>query len=339
MVRNVIFGCEGHSLTADEKAFFSDTNPWGFILFRRNCETAEQTRILCTELRTLLGRNVPILIDHEGGRVSRLSPHIVPKRVAMGEIGALVEKAGLDKAEEAARTAGEILGRDSRLVGCNVNCAPMIDVRQPGAHDIVGDRAFSEDPEIVAKLGRALADGLIAGGCLPIAKHIPGHGRAMCDSHLDLPRVCEAEEVLDNTDFAPFRALNDIPLGMTAHIVYEAVDADQPATLSSKVIDDIIRGQIGFDGLLMTDDLSMKALTGSFTERAEGSLKAGCDLVLHCNGDMAEMVAVAIGCGPLSAEAERRSEKALSQLREPSAIEMAKLEERFASLMEPSTLS
>ncbi|MEM9234178.1 MAG: beta-N-acetylhexosaminidase [Pseudomonadota bacterium] len=339
MVRNVIFGCEGQTLSPEEKAFFADTDPWGFILFRRNCETAEQTRALCTELRSVVGRDAPILIDHEGGRVSRLSPHIVPKRVAMGDLGELAQRDGLERAVEAARLAGEILGRDSRLVGCNVNAAPIVDVRQPDAHDIVGDRAFAEDPDVVARLGQALAEGLEEGGCLSILKHIPGHGRAMSDSHLELPRVDTPLDDLVSTDFAPFAALNHLPLGMTAHIVYDAVDANRPATLSEAVIYEVIRGRIGFDGLLMTDDLSMKALTGGFTYRAEQSLKAGCDLVLHCNGDMAEMVAVAIGCGPLTEAAEIRSRKALGSLVRPSETDMAELEERFASLMNASTLS
>lgn len=339
MVRNVIFGCEGQVLSPEEKAFFADIDPWGFILFRRNCETAEQTRALCAELRATVGRDAPILIDHEGGRVSRLSPHIVPKRVAMGEIGELAGNVGIDRAIEAAKLAGEILGRDSRLVGCNVNAAPMVDVRRPEAHDIVGDRAFSDNADVVSKLGQALAEGLEAGGCLSILKHVPGHGRATSDSHLELPRVEASLDDLVSTDFAPFAALNHLPLGMTAHIVYDAVDAEHPATLSEAVIYEVIRGRIGFDGLLMTDDLSMKALTGGFTYRAEQSLKAGCDLVLHCNGDMAEMVAVAIGCGPLSEAAEIRSRKALGSVGRPSETDMAELEERFASLMNPSTLS
>ena len=339
MVRNVIFGCAGTTLTADEKAFFADTDPWGFILFRRNCETAEQTLALCTELRGVVGREAPILIDHEGGRVSRLSPHIVPKRPAMGEIGALAQTSGDARAVEAARVMGEILGRDSRLVGCTVNCAPMVDVRQEGAHDIVGDRAFGGDPQLVARLGAALANGLMAGGCLPVVKHIPGHGRAMCDSHLDLPRVEEPIGTLMETDFVPFALLAELPLAMTAHIVYETVDREQPATLSARVIDEVIRQRIGFEGLLMTDDLSMKALTGSFTERAERSLAAGCDLVLHCNGDMGEMLSVALGTAEMSGEAAHRSEAALRQLRSPSETPMARLEERFASLMNPSTLS
>ena len=333
MVRNVIFGCEGQTLKAEERDFFADADPWGFILFRRNCETAEQTRALCAELREAVGRDAPILIDHEGGRVSRLSPHIVPKRPAMGEIGALAEREGEEAAIEAARLIGEILARDSRLVGCTVNCAPMVDVRMEGADDIVGDRAFSDDPALVGKLGAAQAEGLIAGGCLPVVKHIPGHGRAMCDSHLDLPQVDAPLESLLEIDFDPFTRLNHLPLGMTAHIVYDCIDREQPATLSARVIDEVIRQRIGFDGLLMTDDLSMKALKGSFTERAELSLAAGCDLVLHCNGDMGEMVAVTLGTGPLTKAAQQRHERAMAALHAPSETPMEDLEERFASLM------
>lgn len=336
MARSVIFGCEGPVLTAEEKAFFRDVDPWGFILFRRNCESAEQTRALCSQLHETVGRQARVLIDHEGGRVSRLSPHIVPKRPAMGILGELALTDGLQQAVRATELAGEILARDSRLVGCTVNCAPMVDVRQKEADEIVGDRAFSEDAGIVTALGRALADGLSKGGCLPVVKHIPGHGRAMCDSHLDLPCVSSQRDELDRTDFTPFRELNDLPLGMTAHIVYEAIDPDQPATLSEKVISDVIRGHIGFDGLLMTDDLSMKALTGNYTARAENSLKAGCDLVLHCNGQMAEMVAVAIGAAPLSDAASRRSERALAALKTPSETPIEDLEEQFASLVTPA---
>lgn len=339
MVGSAIFGCAGQTLTDDERRFFKDADPWGFILFRRNCETADQTRALCAQLRDSVGRDAPILIDHEGGRVSRLSPHIVPKRPAMGDLGILAARAGEAVAIEAAHQIGEILARDSRLVGCTVNCAPMIDVRMPGADDIVGDRAFSEDVELVAKLGLAQAEGLLAGGCLPIIKHIPGHGRAMCDSHLALPRVDAPCATLEVVDFAPFRQLGHLPLAMTAHIVYEDIDPDHPATLSNKVIDEIIRKQIGFDGLLMTDDLSMKALEGSFTERAANSLKAGCDLVLHCNGEMGEMVAVAEGISPLSVEATRRSEAALQQLRAPTVTDISQLEERFASQMNRASLA
>ncbi|WOI52432.1 beta-N-acetylhexosaminidase [Parvularcula sp. LCG005] len=338
MVSAAIFGCAGQTLSADERAFFADTDPWGFILFRRNCETVEQTRALCDELRDTVGRHAPILIDHEGGRVSRLSPHIVPKRPAMGLFDLLAQRTDLETAARAARLGGEILARDVLSVGCNVNCVPMVDVRQPDAHDIIGDRALGMTPDQVAVLGRAVADGTLAGGCLPVLKHIPGHGRALSDSHLELPRVSVGREDLDEIDFAPFRALNDLALGMTAHIVYDAIDPDRPATLSPPVLE-VIRKDLGFDGLLMTDDLSMKALTGSYRDRAAHSLEAGCDLILHCNGDMDEMRDTANGLSALTSEAERRSDRALKMLINPGVYDVAAAEQEFASLTNGASLS
>ncbi|MEM6649114.1 MAG: beta-N-acetylhexosaminidase [Pseudomonadota bacterium] len=328
MTSSVIFGCEGKVLSDEERTFFRATDPWGFILFRRNCETREQITALCGELRDTVGREAPILVDHEGGRVSRLSSHIVPKRPPMAVFEGLGKPASL----KAVRLGAELLARDAADVGITVNCVPMVDVRQPGAHDIVGDRAFSTSPETVAALGQAMIEGTLAGGCLPIIKHIPGHGRAMADSHLELPRVEASHGALSQCDFVPFKALAHAPLAMTAHIVYEALDDKEPATTSVTVIEDIIRKEIGFQGLLMTDDLSMKALKGSFYERSVKSLKAGCDLLLHCNGDMTEMEAVAGAAIPLSAEAERRSEKALTLLTPPAPAEKKSLEEEFASL-------
>ncbi|MEM9421226.1 MAG: beta-N-acetylhexosaminidase [Pseudomonadota bacterium] len=338
MASAAIYGCEGTTLGEAEEKFFREADPWGFILFRRNCESADQVWALCDALRSAVGREAPILVDHEGGRVSRLSPHIAPKRPPMEVFFQIVADAGLDPAVKAARLGGELLARDASAIGLNVNCVPMIDVRQPDAHEIVGDRALGEDPDTVIALGRAVMEGTLKGGCLPVIKHIPGHGRAKADSHLELPRVDAAADELNAVDFAPFSALSDAPLGMTAHIVYDALD-EAPATLSSSVIEDVIRRKIGFDGLLMTDDLSMKALQGSFTDRAEASLKAGCDLVLHCNGEMKEMTAVAAGTGALTAKAEARSERALAQLCPVGDVDLEALEEAFASLTNTATFS
>ena len=339
MVSAAIYGCEGTALSESEEKFFRETDPWGFILFRRNCETADQVWSLCDALQSAVGREAPILVDHEGGRVSRRSPHIAPKRPPMGLFFEIAETKGIEVGVKAARLGGELLARDAMAVGLNVNCVPMVDVRQPDAHDIVGDRALGEAPDIVTALGRAVMEGTFAGGCLPVIKHIPGHGRATSDSHLDLPKVEASREDLEDNDFAPFKALADAPLGMTAHIVFEALDADRPATLSPQVIEKIIRGTIGFDGLLMTDDLSMKALSGSFTDRAAASLKAGCDLVLHCNGDMVEMKAVAEGTGELTEGGEVRSQRALNQLVKPADTNLHALEEAFASLTNTGNLS
>lgn len=337
-VSAAIYGCGGLELSPAERAFFRAANPWGFILFRRNIRSAEQVRALCHSLRECVGRDAPILVDHEGGRVTRLSPELAPLRPPAAVYGSLAA-ISTERALAAARLGGELLARDASALGFNVNCVPMVDVRDPAAHDIVGDRAFGDDAALVAALGAALAEGSLAGGCLPVVKHIPGHGRARSDSHHELPRVDADRAALVETDFQPFHTLAHLPLGMTAHIVYSAIDPDLPATLSATVISEIIRRHIGFDGLLMTDDLSMKALTGSFADRAALSLRAGCDVVLHCNGDMAEMDAVAHGAGPLSAAARARSNRALAQLRRPAAVDMAAQEAAFAALTSTAALA
>lgn len=286
MAKPVIFGCSGLTLTAQERAFFEKEQPYGFIIFKRNIENPAQVKLLTDELKSCVKQKfVPILIDQEGGRVARLKPPHWPEFECCGAFESK-ENSEDESFNSAFRIASEL-----KLIGVNVDCAPMLDVRQPGAHDIVGDRAFSEDPKVVAKLGRAFMDGLKAGGVLPIIKHIPGHGRAMADSHLELPRVKASLKELE-ADFYPFRELNDAPYAMTAHIIYEAIDVENCATQSKKVID-VIRNNIGFKGLIMTDDLSMKALTGTFAERTTRSLEAGCDLILHCNGEMAEMQEIA----------------------------------------------
>lgn len=325
-----ILGCAGTTLTAEEVAFFKDVKPWGFILFKRNIADPNQVRALTAALRETVGRpDAPILIDQEGGRVARLQPphwRIYPPGRAYGELVAndpLV-------AREITRLGARLIAHDLHALGINVDCVPVLDVPDPQGHEIIGDRAYGDTPEQVATLGRAAAEGLLAGGVLPIIKHIPGHGRAMADSHLELPVVKAKLAELDARDFAPFRVLSDMPMAMTAHVVYTAIDRKNPATTSKKVIKKIIRESMGFDGLLMSDDLSMKALSGDFKQRAKDSLSAGCDVVLHCNGDMAEMKAVMSGVGRMSKEARRRAQAVMNRLvKVPEPLDVAEARARF----------
>jgi len=325
-----ILGCAGTTLTAEEVAFFRDVKPWGFILFKRNIADPEQVRALTAALRATVGRDdAPILIDQEGGRVARLQPphwRIYPPGRAYGE---LVANDPLT-AREITRLGSRLIAHDLRSIGINVDCVPVLDVPDPQGHEIIGDRAYGDTPEQVATLGRAAAEGLLAGGVLPIIKHIPGHGRALSDSHLELPVVKAKLLELEIRDFAPFRVLSDMPMAMTAHVVYSAIDRNRPATTSKKVIKKIIRESIGFDGLLMSDDLSMKALSGDFKQRAKDSLSAGCDVVLHCNGDMAEMKAVMSGVGRLGKEARRRAQAVMGRLvKVPEPFDVAEARARF----------
>ncbi|HEV2531245.1 beta-N-acetylhexosaminidase [Phenylobacterium sp.] len=333
--RACILGCAGPTLSKEEIAFFRDVKPWGFILFGRNVETPDQVRKLTDALRGTVGRpDAPILIDQEGGRVQRLrAPHwrTYPPGRAYGRL------AGNDPLlkREIARLGARLIAHDLAALGINVDCVPVLDVPDPAGHEIIGDRAYGQTPDEVASLGRAAAEGLIAGGVLPVIKHIPGHGRAMADSHLELPVVEASWDELDTRDFPPFRALSDMPMAMTAHVIYAAIDRKHPATTSKKVHRKAIRGAIGFDGLLMTDDLSMKALSGDFTDRARDSLSAGCDVVLHCNGDMGEMKAVVAGTGPLRGKSARRADAALARLpRKAEPLDLAEAVARFEAAFE-----
>ena len=325
-----ILGCAGPRLTPAERALFRDVRPWGFIVFKRNIETPDQVRGLVEDLRACVDRpNAPVLIDQEGGRVQRLGPphwRRYPPGRAYGDLAVndpLIRR-------EITRLGARLLAHDLASLGINVDCVPVLDVPAPDGHEIIGDRAYGDTAEDVALLGRAAAEGLIAGGVLPIIKHIPGHGRARADSHLNLPVVEASLEALDQRDFAPFRVLSDMPMAMTAHVVYAAVDARRPATTSRKVIRDVIRGAIGFDGLLISDDLSMKALSGDFTQRAKASLAAGCDIVLHCNGDPAEMAAAIAGVRPLAGKAKARAASALARLaRTPEPFDAEEGRARF----------
>jgi beta-N-acetylhexosaminidase len=331
--RAVIFGCQGTELTPSEADFLTAANPLGFILFARNCATRQQVSALVAALRETVGRpDAPVLIDQEGGRVQRLKPPQWRATPPPGRFGtlALTDRA---RALEAVRLNAECLAAELAPLGISVNCLPLLDLRLPGAHEIVGDRGFAADPELVAALGRACCEGLMAGGILPVIKHMPGHGRATVDSHAELPRVEAALAELEASDFAPFRALGDMPWAMTAHVVYDAVDPRRPATTSPKVIEQVIRGWIGFDGVLVSDDLSMAALDGDLGARAAAALSAGCDIALHCNGAPGEMEAVAAAAGPLSVQAVRRLGDAAARVGPPSRAEVAALAARRDALL------
>jgi beta-N-acetylhexosaminidase len=332
-VRAVIFGCDGHELTAAEQAFFQAVKPLGFILFNRNCGSPEQVRRLTKSLRETVGRgDAPILIDQEGGRVQRLRGEHWRPRPPAAAFGAIVRQ-NPAAARELAYDNARVMAAELHDLGINVDCVPCIDVPVEGAHDIIGDRAFGRDPWTVTALGQSVVDGMLDGGVLPVIKHMPGHGRARADSHMELPVVETSRAELERTDFVPFRALAKAPLGMTAHVVYTDIDAGAPATTSKRVLDEIVRGFIGFDGALMTDDLSMRALKGSFAERVHASIAAGCDLILHCNRNMDEMREVAEATPILSGKALERTERALAALRRPKPIAVAEVQARLDSAL------
>jgi len=309
-----IYGLEGLALTDDERAFFRDSEPAGFILFRRNCDNQEQMLRLTDSLRDISGRDdVPILIDQEGGRVARMRPPQWPAFPPAERFADLYRLAP-SSAIEAVRANARALGLMLRSVGVNVNALPLLDVRQEGASDIIGDRALGSEPMQVAALGRAVLDGMASAGVVGIVKHMPGHGRALVDSHKELPVVTASAEELE-TDLEPFERLASAPMGMTAHVVYTTWDAERPASLSPTVIRAVIRERIGFDGWLMSDDLGMEALKGDFASRAAGVVAAGCDVALHCSGIMDEMVAVASAVPPMSGKGEERLARAMATTR------------------------
>ena len=327
--RAVILGCAGTTLSRDERAFYRDANPFGFILFQRNCESPDQVRALVAEMRASVGRdNAPVLIDQEGGRVARLKPPHWRHPPAAEVFSRLSEHGA-----EAAKLNAQMIAFELLAMGIDVNCAPVLDLPQADADPIIGDRISGETPEKAAIIGRAACEGYLAGGVLPVIKHIPGHGRATVDSHKALPIVDASHKDLSRFDFKPFKALADMPWAMTAHVVYQAIDGDNPATSSATVIGDVIRGEIGFDGVLLSDDLSMQALRGSFTERAETALKAGCDVVLHCNGVMEEMEAVVAGTAPLSVAALERIERAAKLIDTPKDFDFEGAQQRLDQLL------
>lgn len=333
-MRAVIFGCDGHELTAEEQTFFRAAQPWGFILFKRNCDTPEQVRRLTVQLRDTVGRgNAPILIDQEGGRVQRLRGATWRNRPAPASFGALSrQNPGL--ARDMAYANARLMASDLLDIGVNVDCTPCVDVPVEGAHDIIGDRAFGRDPWLVAGLGQAVIDGMLDGGVLPVIKHIPGHGRALADSHMDLPVVNTPRDELERSDFAPFRALSHAPFAMTAHVVYTAIDPTAPATTSKRVLDEIVRGFMGYDGCLLTDDLTMRALKGTLTDRVKASIAAGCDIILHCTRNMDEMHEVAAATPTLSGKAAERADRALSFLKPAKPFAVAQEQTRLDAALE-----
>ncbi len=317
-MKPVIFGLSGTEITAEERAFFRDADPLGYILFKRNCETRAQMLALTDSLRDLSGRaDVPILIDQEGGRVARMQPPEWPAFPAGPVFDRLYDLAP-SSAIEAARANGQALALMLAEVGVNVNCAPLLDVRQPETTPAVGERTFGSDPMQVAALGRAMLDGMARGGVVGVVKHMPGHGRGVVDSHYELPVVKASDAELER-DFEHFRTLANAPMGMTCHVVFEAWDAERPATLSPTVIADVIRGRIGFDGLLMTDDIDMKALSGTAGEKAAAAISAGCDVALDCWARMGEMVEIAGRLGDASAATLARLERAMASIRPEEA--------------------
>jgi beta-N-acetylhexosaminidase len=309
MSRAFVCGCQGKELTPHERDFLRDSDPFGLILFKRNVDSPAQVRALIDDFRSCVGRTAAVLVDQEGGRVQRLGPphwRVYPAAARFGVLDIPVAEK-----ERLVRRAAHLMGQDLFALGITVDCAPVLDVPVPHSHDVIGDRAFSDTPEIAARLGRAAALGLADAGVMPIIKHVPGHGRAGVDSHLDLPVVDAPLDLMIQTDFLPFVRNTDLPAAMSAHVVYTALDPDRPATQSPIVIS-YIRDEIGFGGLLFSDDLSMQALKGSLRARAEAAFAAGIDLALHCNGDLIEAEGVAAAAPPLAAAALARAERALT---------------------------
>ncbi len=324
-----ISGCKGLSLNEDERQFFAGERPWGFILFGRNIGEEQQIADLVASLRDSIGNpNAPVLIDQEGGRVQRIRPPLVqqyPNGAAIGEIYRRDRELGL----RAAWLMGRLHAFDLMRFGITVDCLPVLDVPVPGSHDVIGNRAYGHDPETVTAIGRAMGEGLKAGGMLPVMKHMPGHGRTFVDSHHNLPVVSATFEELAGSDFLPFVAMKDEVMAMSAHMVFTTIDPDNPATTSAKVVREIIRGHIGFDGLLMSDDVSMNALAGDMTARARNIISAGLDLVLHCHGIMEEMKAVADVVPVLAGESLRRAKAVEAAFRAPDDASESDLRTEF----------
>jgi beta-N-acetylhexosaminidase len=330
--RAFITGIAGLALSAAERSFLREADPWGLILFKRNVDEPGQFRRLVAECREAVGRAAPVLVDQEGGRVQRLGPPHWPAYPAGAAYGALFDvdrPAGL----EAARLGARLIAADLAALGIDVNCLPLADVPAAGANPVIGERAYGDTAEKVSAIAAAVAAGLMEGGVLPVLKHLPGHGRANADSHERLPVVAVDGATLEASDFQAFRPLAKLPLGMTAHVVYTAVDPVDPATTSRRVIAEVIRGWIGFDGALMSDDLSMNALSGGIAERTRAALSAGCDLALHCNGRMHEMRAVATEAPRLAGEAARRAQAALAARAKPSPLDEAAARAAFSAMM------
>lgn len=323
-----ILGCEGLRLSREERDFFERVQPWGFILFARNVADPDQLRGLTAELRGAVGRNAPIFIDQEGGRVARLgAPYWREWLPALDQV--TQNRRG---AVRSMYLRYRLIAEELRSIGIDGNCAPLADIANPDTHPILMNRCYGEDVIKVAEIAGSVAQGLVDGGVLPVLKHIPGHGRATADSHLELPRVNTPARELKWSDFMAFEPLNWLPLGMTAHVVFDAIDQEHCATVSPAMME-VIRSQIGFAGCLMSDDISMQALDGPLSLRSRAALRAGCDLILHCNGQMEEMAEVVDASGWLGGEALERAEKALTWRRPPEPIDIAALEAEFQSLM------
>ena len=312
--RAFVVGCAGLVLSEADIRFIRSAQPWGLILFKRNVDNPAQVARLTSHFRELTGRaEAPVLVDQEGGRVQRLGPphwRVYPDARQLARLGS-----------ETVHICARLMAHDLKTVGINIDCLPVLDLPAPGGHEVIGHRAYSVDGAEVADLGRAAADGLLAGGVLPIMKHIPGHGRAGADTHFALPVVTESRAILAATDFAPFRTCRDLPVAMTAHVVYADIDPENPATLSRKVITEIIRGHIGFDGLLISDDLSMKALSGSFADKTRRLFAAGVDIALHCSGDIAEAEQVAANSPLLSGKSLARAQSAMALVHDGLAFD------------------
>ncbi|MFD1701377.1 beta-N-acetylhexosaminidase [Methylopila henanensis] len=332
--RAFVSGCSGLTLTLDERAFFRDADPWGLILFGRNIASHDQIAALTADFREAVGRDdAAVLIDQEGGRVQRLRPPLARPHPPAARYGAL-HAIDPQAAVAAARAGAELIAGELAALGVTVDCLPVLDLPTEGMTQAIGDRAYADTPEGVAALGRAVINGLLAGGVAPVIKHMPGHGRATVDSHYQLPTVTADRATLEASDFEPFRRLADCPIGMTGHIVFEAIDPDRPATLSPVVIGEIVRGHIGFDGLLLSDDLSMKALSGPVGESAARALAAGCDIALHCNGEMGEMLQVAAAAPRLAGRSAARASDALAAASGRRAGDLVALAEERDRLLE-----
>lgn len=331
-VRAFITGLSGLTIAPAERAFLREAQPWGLIIFKRNVSDPKQVADLVMDFRDTVGWAAPVLIDQEGGRVQRLGPPHWPAYPPGAVFSALYDRnpaSGL----AAARMGAHLIAADLRALGIDVDCLPLADVPVSEADPVIGDRAYGTDPAKVAAIAGAVAEGLLAGGVLPVLKHLPGHGRARADSHKELPVVDTDRATLERTDFAAFQPLKGLPLGMTAHVVFSAIDAHAPATTSVTMVREVIRGFIGFDGLLMSDDVSMGALSGTIAERSQAALAAGCDVVLHCNGDLAEMSEVAGAAPELTGIAATRAARALSMRSQGEAFDVAEARRIFNAMV------
>ncbi len=335
----MILGCHGKSLSREEVRFYRGEAPWGFILFGRNIGEAEQIRDLVAEMRDCVGRpDAPVFIDQEGGRVQRIRPPLAPNYPAGASIGAIWQD-DREAGERAAWLLARLHAFDLLSYGITADCLPVLDVPVEGSSDVIGARAYGKKPDPVTALGRATAEGLMSGGVLPVMKHIPGHGRAFADTHFELPTVDATLDELRRHDFVPFRELAHLPMAMTAHVVFSAIDPENPATTSGKVIEEVIRREIGFEGLLMSDDTSMKALSGDFPSKAAAILAAGCDIVLHCNGEMDEMAGIASRTGGLEGVSLERAKRALSSIDGRDTADEAEVRAEFATYFETTAVA